>query len=335
MQPRTPAPHHDVFATAVRNYWWISSLGGLYFVIGFVLWGGTRAAIASSSLFVIAAAGGLALHYLGPRPSRAQRVSLVVAHLLVAQLVLVWQQAHLPLTDYTTTGDPHARSILIYLVSTLTLCAMSMFGGLWSALLGLVVHYGFIFDAHEEFSFKWVFPVLISLAGVIVSTALWKLDDAYRQVESLANHDALTGLFNRHRLVIEFERLQALARTQGSTLLLVAWDLDDLKVVNDTRGHAAGDAYLRQFADALRAHVRATSDGRAADAAFRVGGDEFISLHLDAPEGSPVVQRVHGAFAHVSAGWIRCESLTLDQALTRADLALYASKEMRKQSVTG
>lgn len=327
--------HHDVFTTAFRNYWWISTLGGLYFVVGFVLWGGTREAVLSSSIFVVVAACGLALHNLAPSIGRPPRVGFIVAHLLVAQAVLVWQQTHLPLTDYTTTGDPQARSILIYLVSTLALCAMSMFGGLWGALLGLGVHYGFIFDGHEEFSFKWVFPVLISMAGAIVSSALWKLDTAYRQLEDLARVDALTGLFNRHRLAEDFARVQRTATEHERPFLVVAWDIDDLKVVNDTRGHAAGDTYLRTFAAALRAHVRGDSSGRAGDAAFRVGGDEFISLHLDIEDGQVLLDRVHRAFPSVSAGWVRSEALTLDQALTQADAALYATKERRRQQLTG
>lgn len=330
-----PTPHHDVFTTAFRNYWWISTLGGLYFVVGFVLWGGTRAAVVSSSIFVVVAACGLALHYLAPSIGRPRRVALIVAHLLIAQLVLVWQQTYLPLTDYTATGDPQARVVLVYLVSTLALCALSMFGGLWVAALGLLLHYGFIFDRHQEFSFTWVFPVLIAMAGAIVSSALWKLDAAYRQLEDLASLDSLTGLLNRSRLSSEFDRLQQCAVTESRPFLVVAWDLDDLKVVNDTRGHAAGDTYLRTFATALRAHLRRDTQHRAGDAAFRVGGDEFISLHLDIDDGQMLLDRVHTAFASVSAGWTRSNTLTLDQALTQADAALYATKERRKQLLTG
>lgn len=169
---------------------------------------------------------------------------------------------------------------------------------------------------------------------MIVSSAFWRLDEAYERLEMLANHDNLTGLFNRHRLVVEFDRLQGLARKEGRALLLVAWDLDDLKRLNDREGHSAGDVYIREFAGALETTVRKTSDGRSGDAAFRVGGDEFISLHLDALDGDGLVGRVRYACASVSAGWIRCERLTLDQALTQADSALYSNKVHRKQNAT-
>lgn len=208
---------------------------------------------------------------------------------------------------------------------------MSTLGGVWGALAGLPMHYAFIFDIHEEFSLKWIFPAFMVLGGAIVSSAFWRLDQAYDQLEDLANRDHLTGLLNRHRLVPEFERLQKTARETGRPLLLVAWDLDGLKEMNDQQGHAAGDAHIRNFAVALQASVRQPSDSRLGDAAFRVGGDEFISMHLDARDGEKVMDRVHQSHPFVSAGWVRCNDLSLDQAMTQADQALYDSKERRKK----
>jgi diguanylate cyclase (GGDEF)-like protein len=321
----------DVFSIVFRNYWWTSTLGGLYFVLGFVAWGGTRESMLSSGLFVVAGGVGLAVHYALHRPHRTARRALIIGHLLLGHAVLVWQQAHLPISDYTTSGNPAIRDFLIYLVSSLFVGSMSMLGGTWGAVLGLSAHYAFIFAPAEEFSFKAVFPALIALAGLIVSTAFWKLEEAYGRLERLANHDYLTGLFNRHRLTAEYERLQRTARSAGVTLLLIAWDLDHLKRINDTQGHAAGDACIRDFARALRASVRKASFARSGDAAFRVGGDEFISLHLDAASGETVLSRVRQAFPAVSAGWVRAESLSLDQALTTADAALYADKDRRRR----
>jgi diguanylate cyclase (GGDEF)-like protein len=326
-----PTSRSGVIATTIRNYWWTSTLGGVYFVGGFVAWGGSRGAIVSSALFVVAGAIGLTLHYRLGEVRRVVRIALVQAHLLIGMAVLVWQKAYLPLSDYTARANPNARELLVYLVSSLIVGAMSMFGGGWGAAVGLAAHYLFIFDPHEEFSFKWVFPVLIALAGNIVSSASSRLEDAYEELETVASRDHLTGLFNRRRLVTEFARLQAIARETGRALRLVAWDLDDLKRVNDTQGHAAGDAYIRAFAGALQANVRKPSDDRSGDVAFRVGGDEFISLHLDGPEGDVLLSRVREQFAHVSGGWVRCEASTLDQALTQADVAMYADKAVRKR----
>lgn len=330
-----PASHRaGGFTSAVERYWWISSFGGLYFAGGFLAWGGTTGAIASSGVFFVAALLGLLFHYRAEATSRRLKVTLIMGHLLLGQAVLVWQKAWLPLSDYSATGNAGDREFIIYLVSALIVGTISMFGGIRGAALGLAAHYAFIFDVREAFSFKWAFPVLIALAGNTVSTALWRLDEAYDQLETLANRDALTGLFNRRRLPAEFERLQTLARASSRLLVLVAWDLDDLKRVNDQQGHAAGDDCIRRFAQALEAHVRMPSGRRLGDAAFRVGGDEFLSLHIDAADGDAVVARVRAVFPAVSAGWVRCDPLTLDRALTRADEALYASKQQRKESAT-
>ena len=320
----------SAFTTVARNFWWTASVGGMYFVGGYLAWGGTRGAVVSSAIFVLASTVGLLLHYRLPSLGRNQRMALILGALLVGEGVLVWQKAYLPLSDYTATGNPMVREVLIYLVSALIIGAMSMIGGAWGIVLGLASHYAFIHNGGEEFNFKWVFPILTAAAGYIVSTAFTRLDQAYAELERMANHDHLTGLFNRHRLTGEFDRLQRLARETGKALLLVAWDLDDLKRVNDGEGHAAGDTYIRNFAEALARHVRRPSDERSGDAAFRVGGDEFISLHLDVPDGASLIGRVHTSFESVSAGWVRSESLTLDQALTQADRALYASKGRRK-----
>jgi diguanylate cyclase (GGDEF)-like protein len=323
--------HASVSNLSVRNYWWASVLGGLYFVGGFVAWGGSRASIVSSGLFLVTGIAGVAFHFGTAWSSRTRRVSIVVAHLLMGQLILIWQNTHLPLSDYTASNNPDVRAILVYLVSSLLVGGMSMFGGVWGALIGLVTHYAFIVNWQEEFSFKWAFPLLIALAGNIVSSASWRLDDAYQQMERLANNDYLTGLFNRRRLTTEYARLQHVARETGRALLLVVWDLDDLKHVNDTQGHVAGDEYIKSFAQALRVNMRTPSDARFGDACFRVGGDEFISLHLDAPDGDIVRQRTSERFRAVSAGWVRCDTLSLDQALTQADEAMYRDKALRKQ----
>lgn len=319
-----------VFTLAIRNYWWVSAFGGLYFVGGFLLWGGSRAAVVSSAIFLGVAIVGVLVHYFGGIQSRAARIGLILAHQMIGQAVLVWQKAYLPLSDYSATGDPADRVFLVYLVSALIVVTMSMFGGVVGACLGLAVHYGFVFDVQEPFTFKWAFPVLIALVGNIVANAFWRLDEANERLHELATHDALTGLLNRHRLPSEFDRLQARASETRRPLLLVAWDLDDLKQINDARGHAAGDAHLRDFAGALQAHVREPSNERWGDAAFRVGGDEFLSLHLDAADGQVLIDRLHQLFPAVSAGWVHCDGLTLDQALTGADDAMYVSKERRK-----
>lgn len=88
----------------------------------------------------------------------------------------------------------------------------------------------------------------------------------------LANHDSLTGLFNRRRLVDEVKlEIDRLAEGNSSSALLFI-DLDQFKYVNDTCGHPAGDRLIRKVADQLEESVQ--GNGIAA----RFGGDEFVVL---------------------------------------------------------
>jgi len=88
----------------------------------------------------------------------------------------------------------------------------------------------------------------------------------------LANHDSLTGLFNRRRIVEELKQeILGVARNGTSSALLFI-DLDQFKYVNDACGHPAGDRLIRKVADELRSSVRRD------DIVGRFGGDEFVIL---------------------------------------------------------
>jgi diguanylate cyclase (GGDEF)-like protein/PAS domain S-box-containing protein len=88
----------------------------------------------------------------------------------------------------------------------------------------------------------------------------------------LADHDALTGLFNRRRFGEELARFLAESHRHGSEGAVVLLDLDGLKLVNDNHGHALGDTLLCAIADLMRSRMRET------DVLARLGGDEFALL---------------------------------------------------------
>jgi diguanylate cyclase (GGDEF)-like protein len=90
------------------------------------------------------------------------------------------------------------------------------------------------------------------------------------RIRELAYHDELTGLPNRLLLQDRLTQALAQARRDEKGLALASLDLDRLKAINDTAGHAVGDALLRAVADRLQAAVRAN------DTVARVGGDEFL-----------------------------------------------------------
>ncbi len=93
-----------------------------------------------------------------------------------------------------------------------------------------------------------------------------------RRLRKLADRDPLTGLFNRRRLEFEFDEEVGRRRRVGGVSALVVLDLDSLKQINDTLGHAAGDEALVSLARALEQRTRAT------DTVARIGGDEFAVL---------------------------------------------------------
>jgi diguanylate cyclase (GGDEF)-like protein/PAS domain S-box-containing protein len=147
------------------------------------------------------------------------------------------------------------------------------------------------------------------------------LSRALRSETSLAHdalHDRLTGLPNRSLL---YERLTAAiagAREHGRMIAVLFIDVDAFKNVNDTMGHAAGDALLATVADRLRSHTRQV------DCVARMGGDEFIAVLGDI-DGLRRAEEIARGLLHVTAKPIRwadeefCVTCSIGIALFPAD----------------
>jgi two-component system, cell cycle response regulator len=103
-----------------------------------------------------------------------------------------------------------------------------------------------------------------------------------------AMHDSLTGLLNRGAVLEHLTKELVRASRRGAPVSVLMGDLDHFKVINDTHGHAAGDAVLRETARRLKAGVRAY------DSVGRLGGEEFIAVlpECDAKTGLSVAQRL-------------------------------------------
>src|SRR5262249_4984032 len=93
-----------------------------------------------------------------------------------------------------------------------------------------------------------------------------------RSSSSRCASSPIMTLLNRRSFVQHLDAEVARSRRYNRPLALVIFDLDELKIVNDTQGHAAGDEAIKDVADALRAMIR------TGDNAFRIGGDEFAVL---------------------------------------------------------
>ncbi len=110
------------------------------------------------------------------------------------------------------------------------------------------------------------------VAVVSVGLDVTQRAQAESRMRWLANHDTLTGLCNRHRFLEDLTRTcDEVARTRVTGALLL-FDLDHFKEINDTSGHAGGDALLRMIGEELN------SRARKSDVVARLGGDEFAVL---------------------------------------------------------
>jgi diguanylate cyclase (GGDEF)-like protein len=138
---------------------------------------------------------------------------------------------------------------------------------------------------------------------------------ARAELEWSAGHDALTGLANRKQFERRATKLLA-ERPASLPAVVVMIDLDRFKAVNDSAGHAAGDAMLIQVASAITSQVRAT------DMAIRLGGDEFALLlancQLDAAQR--IAENVRSAITAAVLTW-QGQSLQVGASLGVAALS--------------
>ena len=210
------------------------------------------------------------------------------------------------------------------LIAQVTL-GVALHFGWFGAAFGAVV--GLMFLLPYSRGGIWAFAAFLNSAvaalGAAMNALLLQLQGAKIEIERVAMLDELTGLENRRAMLLTLKRYQALASRQGSRPLVTSWDLKDLKRINDRDGHAAGDAHLRNFAVVLR------SEARLEDAFFRIGGDEFVGLHLGLSDGSELLDRGRAKFAGVAAGWAFVDQ-DFEAASIEADQLLYVNKAQMK-----
>ena len=174
-----------------------------------------------------------------------------------------------------------------------------------------------------------------------LAAAVAQLRQAEEALTRRADYDELTGLKNRRCFQERLRDEMARKRRYGTPLTLVLLDIDDFKHINDTCGHSAGDAVLRDLGRTLRETLRDV------DEAYRVGGEEFALVLPATPseQGLPVAERVRQAVAAlvipVAHQPLRCTvSLGVAEAepgrqaekdlFAAADRALYAAKAAGK-----
>lgn len=166
---------------------------------------------------------------------------------------------------------------------------------------------------------------LIETASYFVTSKILT-NKLLERLDRVGNHDELTGVGNRNSMNVLMDEIEA--RTESCSVGIIYADLNGLKIVNDTLGHAAGDKMLREAADLLNRFCRTKN-------IFRVGGDEFIVLLPDINRESfnqirtQMIEYLGEASDSLLAlGFDWCENSTrLATAMKRADQKMYHDKE--------
>ncbi|MFP3873561.1 MAG: putative bifunctional diguanylate cyclase/phosphodiesterase [Thiohalophilus sp.] len=158
-----------------------------------------------------------------------------------------------------------------------------------------------------------------------------------RELTYQAQHDTLTGLYNRNYFQRETERALSRIYRSGASCALLYLDLDQFKYINDTLGHAAGDRLLLECSEMLQEHTR------EADLLARFGGDEFMLLldDVDPSTALGVAENIRLLFENyrfiedgktfnitcsIGIAMLSQQSLSGDEVLSHADLACNIAK---------
>lgn len=173
---------------------------------------------------------------------------------------------------------------------------------------------------------------------LVVGLDLTERKKSENQLTWLAEHDPLTGLYNRRTFEKELEHAISLAIRQNHMSAIVFFDIDQFKYINDSSGHQVGDELLIKVAEKLQ-HIT-----RKSDTVARFGGDEFIILAscVDQKQAEELAQKLcsematvvigHGNEQHrasVSAGLLMFPeaNCTAHDLLASVDIAMYRAKE--------
>ena len=184
-----------------------------------------------------------------------------------------------------------------------------------------------------------VAPIALVVAVAMLSTALMRSDFEHR---SEAVIDPLTGMLNRNALASRVAELAQQSALSGEPIGLILADLDHFKQVNDSLGHATGDAVLKDVAYVLRKQLRAF------DLAYRLGGEEFLVLlpGADADQTEALAEELRSAVAAASVGGgvevtlslgvtasERGQTFDYAAVFAEADAALYEAKRAGRDRV--
>ena len=333
------APKHTIFYT---GYFLGEYIFGLLFIAG-CRYQMTGASLERKHVYILIPAAVFSL--VLPYASRDFN-DLFMIHAAILSVMFMASYFTLRRAEETSAGI-RVMSTALLLLSVGFLHYVPVFAarkGLWGITLPFkYLQYTSIFDLLFEILLGFG-TVMVLMEGVRreVELANRKLLEARDRLELLVQMDPLTEALNRHAfhsLLRRPEGGQGTA-TSGSVAVL---DIDNLKPINDTMGHTAGDKAIRAVARAMRSLVRAD------DMLFRWGGDEFLVLmfKLPQPEASRRIEKLNSILAENSERWIGMPVTVtvsfgvagftslrdLGQAIEQADKAMYAQRNRVRSRV--
>lgn len=202
---------------------------------------------------------------------------------------------------------------------------------IFGAQVMLAAAFGFDFAAVQQMPFALLYPLAVMIASSGVAMVVAGLDVSTRGVAIV---DPLTELPNRMALRARVAELEHQSGVSRRPIALIVGDPDRFKVINDVRGHATGDAVLRELAVRMRAKLPPGA------AVYRLGGEEFVVLISDADvaRGAEVAERMRAAVGDraieglgvaISFGVAATEAgeaFEFSQLFGQADRALYEAK---------
>ncbi|MBX9816833.1 MAG: GGDEF domain-containing protein [Burkholderiaceae bacterium] len=307
--------------------------------------------------------GGVATHYCLRQP-RATAVAITL-QILVA-IAYIYLGAYLSIADLVANAGSGLSSFMLICIMFGVLSLMRpaisvpLFLGTYLVFTYLLRHAPIAPMHNNSLNIVAFFcPLLALVASLMVWSQFAKavmlrrqlsrsnqaLVAQQRELAFLADHDTLTGLFNRREFMRQAQQELNRAVRAGVPTHCVMVDLDDFKKVNDVHGHPVGDAMLQHVAAVLRRGVRST------DTVARLGGEEFIVLLPDtAREGAcAVAEKLRllvraeplvylGVALPMSAsfgvsGTTQGQKVAIGTIYAAADRALYVAKQLGRDQV--
>jgi diguanylate cyclase len=320
-------------------------------VSGFALFTVSRTTLTGSRLAsggVVMGLGIVGMHYTGMAameisPNVTYDVAMVAASAAIA-IVASWAALWLAFTlrSGTVTGGVWKR-IGSAAVMAAAICGMHYTGMAAAHFSDQTI----ITVPLDQVNSLWLASVIAGFATLFLGATMFisvldselvrRLEAANLMILELAQTDGLTGLANRRSLLERLKIAFAGIKRGGNNFSVLYFDLDRFKDVNDTLGHAAGDALLKEITSRLRKVVRET------DLLARLGGDEFAILNTNAPTpmasgtlAAHVARTVAVPFtigdtdvqvtASIGIASYSPELTEPEDMLNQADLALYRAK---------